>query len=103
MYAENDVTIAPTESPDFVTVLHAHPPYGDARAVEVLEIARAIATSVGRPVERVHVQYALAAAGRQAFGDMFDPQTQTLTGLPGPFGLKTPVNWGVLNAAPMHF
>jgi phenylpyruvate tautomerase PptA (4-oxalocrotonate tautomerase family) len=67
-YAENDAPLSPQELPVFVTVLHAHPPQNDARAKEVMEVTRCIASCVERPPERVHVQYEPAAAGRQAFG-----------------------------------
>ncbi len=56
------------EQPVFVTVLHAHPPQGDARAQEAAALTQAVARALARPPERVHVQYAAAAAGRQAFG-----------------------------------
>ena len=67
-YAENDVPLGPGELPVFVTVLHTHPPQNDARAKEAMEVTRCVASCVERPPERVHVQYAPAAAGRQAFG-----------------------------------
>lgn len=67
-YAENGAALADGEWPTFVTVLHAQPPEGDARAQEAAALTGAIAAVLGRPVERVHVQYAAAAAGRQAFG-----------------------------------
>ena len=67
-YAENQATLDPGQLPVFATVLHAHPPEREALAAEALAVTEAIAREVGRPVERVHVQYAPAAAGRQAFG-----------------------------------
>jgi phenylpyruvate tautomerase PptA (4-oxalocrotonate tautomerase family) len=67
-YAENGAVVADDERPTFVTVLHAHPPEGDARAQEAAALTGAIASVLGCPALRVHVQYAAAAAGRQAFG-----------------------------------
>ena len=67
-YAENQVSVAEDELPAFVTVLHARPPVEAALASEVSAVTKAVAEVIGRPVERVHVQYAPAAAGRQAFG-----------------------------------
>lgn len=67
-YAENDVSLSPLAPPVFVTVLHAHPPTGAALIEEVQALTQAIATCSARAPERVHVQYAPAAAGRQAFG-----------------------------------
>jgi len=67
-YAENHVAVATSELPAFVTVLHARPPVDAELASEVSALTNAVAQVVGRPVERVHVQYAPAAAGRQAFG-----------------------------------
>jgi phenylpyruvate tautomerase PptA (4-oxalocrotonate tautomerase family) len=67
-YAENGVEVTSVGLPVFVTVLHARPPEGDARAAEVLAVTRAVADWARRDPQRVHVQYAPAAAGRQAFG-----------------------------------
>lgn len=67
-YAENDVRINTSSLPVFVTVLHAHPPQGLERAAEVVAVTRAAASCLERSDEQVHVQYAPAAAGRQAFG-----------------------------------
>ena len=67
-YAENGVALEADELPAFVTILHAHPPAGAALAAEVLAVTNAVAQCIGRPAERVHVQFAPAAAGRQAFG-----------------------------------
>lgn len=67
-YAENEAFVDDDELPAFVTVLHARLPEGDALATEVLAVSRAVAACIGRTVERVHVQYAAQAAGRQAFG-----------------------------------
>ena len=67
-YAENEAEAATDGDPVFVTVLHAHPPEGAMRATEVAAVTRAVADWVRRDPRRVHVQYAPAAAGRQAFG-----------------------------------
>jgi phenylpyruvate tautomerase PptA (4-oxalocrotonate tautomerase family) len=67
-YAENDATVAEGELPVFLTVLHARPPEGAARVQEVLAVTRAVAAWAGRAPARVHVRYAPAAAGCQAFG-----------------------------------
>lgn len=67
-YAENLSAFESAELPAFVTVLQAHPPVGDALAAEVMAVTMAVAQCLDRAPERVHVQYAPAAAGRQAFG-----------------------------------
>jgi len=67
-YAENAAPLNEAELPAFVIVLQAHPPEGEALANEVLAVTRAVAACIGRPVERVHVQYSPPGAGRQAFG-----------------------------------
>ena len=67
-YAENDVSLSKVELPVFVTVLHARPPLAAALAAEVSALTTTVAQIVGRRAERVHVQYAPAAVGRQAFG-----------------------------------
>ena len=67
-YAENGVEQGAMELPAFVTVLHAHVPTGNALDSEVAAVTRAVAQCIGRAQQRVHVQYAPSAAGRQAFG-----------------------------------
>lgn len=67
-YAENGVDAAAGELPVFVTVLHAQPPEGAARATEALAVSRLVAACVGRHPERVHIEYAPAGRGRIAFG-----------------------------------
>lgn len=70
-YAENQVpaeTMSADDLPVFVTILAARPPAMPALRDEVLKITKVVATCVGRAAQRVHVQYAPAAAGRQAFG-----------------------------------
>ena len=67
-YAENQATVEGADLPAFVTVQHAHPPIGEALATEALALTLAVAQCLARAPGRVHVQYAPAAAGRQAFG-----------------------------------
>lgn len=67
-YAENQSTVSAAELPTFVTVLHAHPPLGEALAAEAMSITQAVAQCLARAPDRVHVQYAPAGVGRQAFG-----------------------------------
>lgn len=68
LYAENGPPPGVTELPVFVTLLHASPPSGAALAAEVQAVTGAIAAAVGRPAERVHIEYAPPGAGRVAFG-----------------------------------
>ena len=70
-YAENQVSVVDktaSDLPVFVTVLLSHPPTGSEREVEVKTITAVVAACVSRSPNCVHVQYAPAAAGRQAFG-----------------------------------
>lgn len=67
-YAESETAVAADELPVFATVLHAHLPQGDALVAEAIALTQALAACLGRSPQRVHVQYAPAAAGRQAFG-----------------------------------
>lgn len=67
-YAENESKLSPENWPAFVTVLQAHWPVGEALAKQVQEVTQAVASCLSLPPERVHVQYAPEAAGRQAFG-----------------------------------
>jgi phenylpyruvate tautomerase PptA (4-oxalocrotonate tautomerase family) len=67
-YAENETTLARENLPVFITVLHARLPAGEALSLEAKAITVAVAKCLARPEERVHVQYAPAALGRQAFG-----------------------------------
>lgn len=67
-YAENECDVDTEELPTFVTVLQAHWPVGDALAEQVRQVTQAVAACLSVPPERVHVQYAPEAAGRQAFG-----------------------------------
>lgn len=67
-YAENDAPVSTSELPVFVTVLHAAPPTGATLQAEVAAVTQAVAACAAREPERVHVTYAAAGAGRQAFG-----------------------------------
>jgi len=67
-YAENDAVVNADALPVFVTVLHAHPPTGDALAAQVRGLTDALAAVLGCDAQRVHVQIAPPGAGRQAFG-----------------------------------
>jgi phenylpyruvate tautomerase PptA (4-oxalocrotonate tautomerase family) len=67
-YAENGMHPADTPSPVFVTVTAAAPPRGSALREEARRVAETVAQVIGRPLERVHVEYAPPAAGRIAFG-----------------------------------
>jgi hypothetical protein len=67
-YAENEASVPAPGLPVFVTVLHARPPQGDVLEDEVRRLTQTIAECIGCAAERVHVQYAPAGAGRQAFG-----------------------------------
>jgi hypothetical protein len=58
----------PGALPLFVRILHARPPTGAALQAEVAALTTALARASGRPVERVHLEYAPAGAGRIAFG-----------------------------------
>ena len=64
----NAIALAPSDLPVFVTVLKRQLPERNALVREIAELAQAIASTVGRPVARVHIEYAPAAAGRMAFG-----------------------------------
>lgn len=67
-YAENDAPISVELLPVFVTVLQASPPEGVALQAQVQAVTHAVAAWVARSSEQVHVAYAPAASGRQAFG-----------------------------------
>jgi len=67
-YAENEREVGLEQLPVFVTVLQAHWPVGEALTQQVHQVTQAIASCLSLPSERVHVQYAPEAAGRQAFG-----------------------------------
>lgn len=67
-YAENDAPMSAEALPVFVTVLLARPPEGTALNAQVEAITHAVAAWLTQSPERVHVAYAPAASGRQAFG-----------------------------------
>ncbi|MBV8503532.1 MAG: hypothetical protein JO006_17670 [Paucibacter sp.] len=67
-YAENGASVAPADLPVFVTILHREPPVGTALESEVKALTALVAAVLGKNAERVHLRYAVAAAGRQAFG-----------------------------------
>lgn len=66
-HAENGGPLAGAQ-PVFVTLMHAHPPMGDALRAEVMAVTQAVAQVSSRPRERVHLEYAAPGAGRMAFG-----------------------------------
>jgi hypothetical protein len=67
-YAENESSLSVDELPVFVTVQLAQLPSEDVIEGQVLALTQAVARAVGREPSRVHVAYAPAGAGRQAFG-----------------------------------
>lgn len=68
-YAENhSLGLADDALPVFVTVLYAHLPEGELLDQQVGQITAVVAEALGHRPQRVHVQYAPAGAGRQAFG-----------------------------------
>jgi len=67
-YAENGKVVAPADMPVLVVILHREPPQGVALESEVRALTALVAAVLGKDAERVHLRYAVAAAGRQAFG-----------------------------------
>ena len=67
-YAENREIIDDNDLPVFVRVLHSDWPEEGARVQEAKALAEAVAASLGRQVERVHIEYAPPGRGRIAFG-----------------------------------
>ena len=67
-YAENQAPVAKHERPAFISIWRSHPPSAAALAEEAAAVTRAVGRIIGRDADRVHVRYAPAAAGRQAFG-----------------------------------
>ena len=67
-YAENGTTLEVNDLPVFVQILHADWPEEDARLKEAEALAAAVAASLGRQVEQVHIEYAPPGRGRVAFG-----------------------------------
>lgn len=72
-YSENRASLSPAELPVFVTVLLARIPSGPQLDAQVGELTKAIADVAARPADRVHIEYAPAAAGRQSFGGQLVP------------------------------
>jgi hypothetical protein len=67
-YAESEATVEDDGLPVFVQTLHADWPGEDARVKEAEERAETVASSLRRPVEHVHVEYAPPGRIRVAFG-----------------------------------
>ncbi len=67
-YAENRTGSTQAVLPVFVNVLKARLPDAATIRREMAEIAEAVARTVERPRENVHVVYALGARGRIGFG-----------------------------------
>ena len=67
-YAENHLPVGTAEVPAFIRLLQRQPVEGAERAAAVMALTRAVAKVLGRPLDRVHVEYAPPAAGRVAFG-----------------------------------
>ena len=67
-YAENESSVSGTDLPVFVTVLERQPPAGSELETEVTALTQAIAQAIARPAGCVHIEYALAGAGRISFG-----------------------------------
>lgn len=67
-YAENGTTLAADELPVFVSILHREPPVGAEREQQVTALTLGIAQVLGRPQDRVHLEYLPGAVGRQSFG-----------------------------------
>jgi phenylpyruvate tautomerase PptA (4-oxalocrotonate tautomerase family) len=67
-YAENGEAVEDNDLPVFVSVLLADWPRDDDKVQQARELAVAVAASLGRQVERVHIEYAPPGRGRVAFG-----------------------------------
>ncbi|MDE2367767.1 MAG: hypothetical protein KGN16_02265 [Burkholderiales bacterium] len=67
-YAENGTTVAGDQLPVFLEVLHAEWPDEQTRTVEAAALAQAVSLCLGRPVDRIHIEYAPPGRGRVAFG-----------------------------------
>jgi phenylpyruvate tautomerase PptA (4-oxalocrotonate tautomerase family) len=67
-YAENRSPVGMADLPAFIRLLQRQPVEGAERAAEMMAMTRAVAQVLGRPVDRVHIEYAPPAAGRVAFG-----------------------------------
>jgi phenylpyruvate tautomerase PptA (4-oxalocrotonate tautomerase family) len=67
-YAENGASVRDSELPVFVQILHADWPDEGAMAKEAAALAEAVAFSLGRHAEHVHIEYSPPGRGRIAFG-----------------------------------
>jgi phenylpyruvate tautomerase PptA (4-oxalocrotonate tautomerase family) len=67
-YAENGTSEAETDTPVFVSVLHAVLPPQPALQTEASVLASTIAGVVGTGANLVHIEYAPPGKGRIAFG-----------------------------------
>ena len=67
-YAENGSSLARDELPVFVSILHRQPPVGAELEQQVTALTLGLARVLGRPEDRVHLEYLPGAAGRQSFG-----------------------------------
>ena len=67
-YAEYGTDIEDDDLPGFATVLLADWPEQDLRVGQAEAVAFAVAASLGRQAERVHIEYSPPGRGRVAFG-----------------------------------
>jgi len=67
-YAENETSVQTDELPVFATLLLATMPDIEARAEHAGAICSALSRCFGRPLERIHLEYAPSGTGRVAFG-----------------------------------
>jgi len=67
-YAENQSESPAAVLPVFVNVLKAQLPDASTIRREMAEVAKAVARTLERPMENVHVVYAPGASGRIGFG-----------------------------------
>jgi phenylpyruvate tautomerase PptA (4-oxalocrotonate tautomerase family) len=72
-YAENDAEAPAGLGPVFVTLGLAALPAPEQRAAHARALTEAIAPLVGTAADRVHLTYAPALGGRQAFGGRLVP------------------------------
>ncbi len=72
-YAEDGGSPPSGAEPVFVTLLLASPPEGPERQAQAEALTAAMAEAIGRPPDKVHLLYALPAAGRIAFGGRLVP------------------------------
>ena len=67
-YAENDTTLEPADLPVFVAVLTRQVPEKSKLVSEIVALTRVVSEATGRSPDRVHIEYAPSAVGRQSFG-----------------------------------